>query len=149
MELAAIGRRVCEQEYDLLHLIDPDGEDPSPTSGSAEPPALHDVPTAGELLEAVREWVESDVRDSTEGRVQFHTRVAANVLSTVERELTIGPAMSTAHQLRLATLGVESEQDLAERIKAGVWTLDDRVLLDSVRQTVVDKLAVANPKYLL
>jgi aminoglycoside phosphotransferase (APT) family kinase protein len=149
MELAAIGRRVCEQEYDLLHLIDPDGVDPSPTSGSAEPPALHDAPTAGQLLEAVREWVETDVRESTEGRVQFHTRVAANVLSTVERELAIGPAMSAAHADRLAALRVSSERDLADRIQAGVWSLDDRMLLDSVRQTVVDKLAVANPKYLL
>jgi hypothetical protein len=148
MELAAIGRRVCENEYDLLALIDPDGAVPEPTSGSAEPVGLHDVPTAAQLLEAVREWVESDVRDATEGRVQFHTRVAATVLSAVERELSLGPAMAAAHAQRLASLGVASERELADRLRAGEWPIDDRSVLDVVRQTVVDKLAVANPKYL-
>jgi len=149
MELAAIGRRVCENEYDVLLLIDPDGSVPAPTpGGSAEPPSLHDVPSAAQLLEAVRGWVESDVRESTEGRVQFHSRVAANVLSAVERELTLGPAMASAHAERLADLGVSSERELADRIRSGEWSTDDRALLDAIRQTVVDKLAVANPRYL-
>jgi len=147
VELAAIGRRVCEQEYDLLALIDPTGEVPPPTVGSAEP-TFHDVPTAAELLEAVREWVAGDARDATTGRVQFHTRVVANVMSMLERELESGPAMAEAHAARLAGLGVTSEADLASRIRAGEWSVDDRGLLDAVRATVVDKLAVANPKYL-
>jgi hypothetical protein len=146
MELAAIGRRVCENEYDLLELIDPGGEMPPATEGEASP-SFHDAPSADLLLEAVREWVEGDVREVTEGRVQFHTRVAATVLATVERELTLGPAMAAAHAERLARLGVASEADLARRIRAGEWGLDDRPLLDALRQTVVDKLAVANPKY--
>jgi hypothetical protein len=57
--------------------------------------------------------------------------------------------MATAHQLRLASLGVASERELADRIRGGDWSSGDRSLLDSVRQTVVDKLAVANPKYLI
>jgi len=147
VELAAIGRRVCEQEYDLLALIDPSGEVPSPTAGVAGP-TFHDVPTAGQLLEAVHEWVEGDAREATTGRVQFHTRVVANVMAMIERELESGPAMATAHATRLAGLGVSSEADLAARIRAGEWAVDDRSLLDAVRATVVDKLAVANPKYL-
>ena len=31
--------------------------------------APHDVPTAGQLVEAVREWLERDVAAATEGRV--------------------------------------------------------------------------------
>ena len=148
MELAAIGRRVCEQEYDLLALIDPDGHVPDPTPAGPAAGTLHDAPSATQLLEAVREWVEGDVRDATEGRVQFHTRVAANVLAALERELTAGPAMAAAHARRLAELGVADERELADRIRAGDWSTDDRAVLDAVRQTVVDKLAVANPKYL-
>jgi hypothetical protein len=34
---------------------------------------LHDVPSAAQLVEAVREWLERDVLTSTTGRVQFHT----------------------------------------------------------------------------
>jgi aminoglycoside phosphotransferase (APT) family kinase protein len=148
VELAAIGRRVCENEYDLLALIDPDGVVPEPTATGAAAGTFHDVPSATELLEAVREWAEGDAREATSGRVQFHTRVVATVLATVERELVAGPAMAAAHASRLAALGVTSERDLADRIRAGEWPTDDRALLDSVRQTVVDKLAVANPKYL-
>jgi hypothetical protein len=107
----------------------------------------HDVPTAGELVEAVREFLERDVMTHTEGRVQFHTRVAVNVLKMVERELALGEEQAGTHAARLATLGVSSEKELCDAIAAG--TLDDR--LDEVvavaRATVADKLAVAHPDY--
>lgn len=147
VELAAIGRRVCENEYDLLALVDPDGVVPEPTPAGRPPPTLHDAPSAAQLLEAVKEWVEGDAREATTGRVQFHTRVVANVLAMVDRELAAGPAMAAAHAERLAALGVASEAELAARIRAGSGAVTDRQLLDAVRQTVVDKLAIANPRY--
>lgn len=105
----------------------------------------HDVPTARELVEAVREWIERD-----DGRVpnRFHARVASNVLSIVERELELGPAQARAHAARLEQLGVADDAELAAAIRAG----DLDVRLDEVRElvwaSVRDKLAVANPKYL-
>ena len=59
--------------------------------------APHDLPDAAGLVEAVREFLERDVMTSTEGRVQFHTRVAINVLNMVQREIEQGPAQSDAH----------------------------------------------------
>ena len=53
---------------------------------------LYGRPTAEELVEAVREFLEKDVMSATEGRVQFHTRVAINALNTVQRELELGAA---------------------------------------------------------
>lgn len=108
----------------------------------------HDVPTAGELVEAVREFLERDVMSATEGRVQFHTRVAINVLKMVERELDVGLDQAREHERRLALLGLATEQDLCDAIASGVLDhrLDEVVAL--VRATVADKLAVANPKYL-
>ena len=41
--------------------------------------APHDVPGADELVRAVREFLERDVMEATDGRVRFHARVAANV----------------------------------------------------------------------
>ncbi len=38
-----------------------------------------DRPSTAELVAAVREFLERDVMPATEGRVQFHTRVAVNV----------------------------------------------------------------------
>ncbi|HUR76708.1 MAG TPA: DUF6285 domain-containing protein [Acidimicrobiales bacterium] len=108
----------------------------------------HDLPTAGELVEAVREFLERDVMSATEGRVQFHTRVSINVLNMVQRELENATAQSDAHAQRLASLGVASERELSEAIASGQF--DDRLdqVVAVVRATVRDKLIVANPKYL-
>ena len=108
---------------------------------------LHRVPTAAELVEAVREFLESDVMAATEGRVQFHTRVAVNALKMVERELDLGPAQTEAHDARLSGLGVDTDDALAEAIRSGRF--DDRY--DEVKavvwETVLDRLRVANPTY--
>ncbi len=107
----------------------------------------HDAPSAEQLLEAVREWLERDVLTQTEGRLQFHARVAINVLAMVERELALGEGQAAALAERLAELGVATEAELAASIRSGA--LDDRYeeVRDVVRATVQDKLDVANPKY--
>jgi hypothetical protein len=109
--------------------------------------APHDAPSAAQLVEAVREFLEGDVMAATEGRVRFHARVAARALAVVERELAAGPAQAEAHAARLAALGVADEAVLAAAIRAG--ELDDRwdEVAAAVRATVEDKLAVANPGY--
>ncbi len=105
VELATIGRRVAENEWDVLGLLPG-----PPLPGDDTPPAPDDTglygrPTARELAEAVREWVEGDVREATDGRVAFYTRIAANALRMVERELALGPAQRAAHADGLAALG--------------------------------------------
>jgi hypothetical protein len=108
----------------------------------------HDVPTASELLEAVREWIERDVMSATDGRLRFHARVAANVIAIVERELAVGAEQAVAHRERLARLGVESDADLATRIRNGQFGDRAEELRTLLRESVEDKLRVANPKYL-
>lgn len=110
---------------------------------------LHDVPSARQLLESVREWMERDVLAATSGRVQFHTRVAINVLAMVERELELGPDQAREHAERLRRLGVESDAELADAIRHG--GLDDRLIevVEAVRADVIAKLRVANPNHLL
>jgi hypothetical protein len=108
----------------------------------------HDAPSAAELVESVREWLENDVLAATDGRLQYHARVAINALSIVERELALGTAHQAAHLDRLHTLGVGDDAELAAAIRSGA--LDDRMaeVRELVWQSVRDKLAVANPKYL-
>lgn len=110
--------------------------------------APHDLPTAGQLVESVREWLEREVMPSTQGRLQFNARVAVNVLSMVERELRLGAEQVRAHADRLAQLGVADDAELAAGIRSGRFDgrLDEVRAL--VRDSVVDKLAVANPRYL-
>ena len=114
----------------------------------SDPVNPHDVPTARELIEAVREWLDRDIAPATDGRLRFHTRVASNMLAMVERELELGDAQAEAHGARLASLGMADDAELVAAIRAG--DLDDR--LDEVRSVlrdaVTDKLRVANPRYL-
>ena len=110
--------------------------------------APHDRPTPAELVEAVREFLEGTVMEATEGPVRFHVRVAVNALSIVERELELGPGHEVAHRARLAELGFASDSELAAAIRSGA--VDDRwdEVVDAVRASVIDKLAVANPTYI-
>jgi len=148
VELATIGRRVCENEWDVLSLLP---GSPLPTAGdpATNPsPGMHGRPTATELVEAVREWVDADVRRATSGRVAFHARVAVNALAMVERELALGEGHRRAHEAGLAALGVADEAALATGIRSGA--LDDRAeeVRAFVAQTVMSKLEVANPRWL-
>lgn len=113
-----------------------------------------DRPTAAELLEAVRHFLEHDVQPALEGRLAFHTRVAVNALGILERELRLGPELTAAEHARaVALLGHdgearELETELARRIRDG--SLDDRrdAVVAHVRETVRAKLEVARPDYL-
>lgn len=148
VELATIGRRVCESEWDVLALL-PGGPLPdASTRPFGDTTSLHGRPTAAELVEAVREWVDGDVRAATDGRVAFHARVAVNALRMVERELALGPAQGEAHGQRLAALGCSDDADLAARIRSGA--LDDRAdeVRTAVAATVRAQLEVANPRWL-
>jgi len=110
--------------------------------------APHDIPDAAGLVEAVREFLERDVMAATDGRVQFHTRVAVNALNMVQRELELGPEQAAAHRAALDRLGVADEAALAAAIRSG--GLDDRrpEVVEVLRQTVRAKLEVSNPRYL-
>lgn len=105
----------------------------------------HGRPTAAELVAAVAEFLESDVRAATDGQVNFHTRVAANVLRTVQRELN-----QSGHDDTTAVppdLDVSDETQLAAAIRDG--RLDDRAddVLPALRRLVHNRLSVAHPGY--
>jgi aminoglycoside phosphotransferase (APT) family kinase protein len=148
VELATIGRRVCENEWDVLGLL-PGGPLPTTDAPVPTPPAqLHDRPTLAELVEAVREWVDSDVREGTEGRLSFHARVAVNALRMVEREVALEPGLSDAHRARLADLGCADDRELAARIRSGSFDDDVEEVRQAVAASVRAKLLVANPAWL-
>ena len=110
--------------------------------------APHDAPSAAELLEAVREWIDTDVIPSTDGRLRFHARVASNVLAMVEREIELGPVQASAHETRLAALGVADDAELAAAIRDRRFGDRADELRSLLADMVADKLAVANPRYL-
>ena len=107
----------------------------------------HDQPDARTLLEAVRDFLATEVEPQTHGRLRYHLKVAANVLAIVERELELGEEQAARHTERLAQLGFDSDRNLARAIRSGA--LDDRLreLEAPLRAMVADKLAVARPGY--
>jgi hypothetical protein len=102
-------------------------------------------PTAAELLAAVAEFLETEVRESTTGQVNFHARVAANALRIVERELL--DESGTQCGAAPAALGFADEGELAAAIRAG--ELDGRgdEVTAALRILVRRRLAVAHPGY--
>jgi Domain of unknown function (DUF6285) len=106
---------------------------------------LHNRPTAAELVAAVAEFLETDVKDGTTGPVNFHARVAANVLRIVERELLDDDDAIPA--TKMLDLGFADEAELSAAIRRG--ELDGRgpEVLATLRALVAHRLAVAHPGY--
>jgi hypothetical protein len=96
----------------------------------------HDRPTAPELVEATREFLENEILPVLEDqRLRFRTLVAINALGIAQRELESGEEMLTEAELA----------ELARAIRAGDLPDD---ALDRLRAHVAAKLKVASPKYL-
>ncbi|MGY1710613.1 phosphotransferase family protein [Geodermatophilus sp. SYSU D00758] len=151
VELAAIGRRAAEQEFDVLLALGLDAPDDAPPPDPPPPPGddlLTGRPTATELLAAVTAYLDDAVRPGAPGRTAFHARVAANVLATVRRELALGPAAAQRHRAALSGLGCADDAALSRAIADG--SLDDRrdEVVAVVRAAVRDRLAIANPRHL-
>lgn len=105
----------------------------------------HGRPTAAELVAAVAEFLEGEVRAATTGAVRFHALVAANALRIVERELLDEqPGRPAA---ALAELGYPDEASLAAAIRSG--DLDERgdQVMSCLRTLVSHRLTVAHPGY--
>ncbi|HET6815849.1 MAG TPA: phosphotransferase family protein [Mycobacteriales bacterium] len=142
VELAVIGRRICEVELDLLDLLvgsRPIDDLPASDIDGAGP---HDRPTASELITATREWLAGLELPGHDG---FLARVVDRALATVDREIVLGPVLAERHRARLEAVGYADDAELAKGIRSG----DDRqAVVDAVREAVVDKLRVADPRQL-
>jgi hypothetical protein len=105
----------------------------------------HGRPTAAELVAAVAEFLETDVRAATSGQVNFHARVAANALRIVERELLDEGEEECGAVL--AGLGFADEERLAAAIRAGEMDARADDVTACLRTLVRRRLAVAHPGY--
>ncbi|MGH7923298.1 MAG: DUF6285 domain-containing protein [Candidatus Binatus sp.] len=130
---------------------------------------MQDRPTSVELLEAAADFVDRELVPTIEGTRQFQARVVANVMRIVAREIQMedrfarsevkalarllgheAPHLHSLEDLRAAAAGMGEE--LTAKIRAGEADDNDsawrREVLAVVRQSVEDKLRIANPRYL-
>jgi hypothetical protein len=97
---------------------------------------MSDRPTALELLEAVEEFLSSEVLPTLDDqRLKFRTLVAINALGIARRELGADEP----------GLGEDEIRELARRIRAGDVPADAHAIL---KEHVAAKLRVSNPQYL-
>src|SRR6266852_1812695 len=128
---------------------------------------MQDRPTSVELLDAAADFVDREIVPAIEGARQFQARVVANVMRIVAREIQQEDPLVRAEVKALARLlgrdapHLHSLDDLSKasvsmgeeriaRIRAadanrGSWRAE---VLTVVRQSVEDKLRIANPRYL-
>ena len=97
---------------------------------------MSDRPTALELLEAVEEFLSSEMLPTLDDqRLKFRTLVAMNALGIARRELEADEP----------GLGEDELRGLARAIRAGDVPADAHALL---KEHVAAKLSVSNPQYL-
>ena len=111
-------------------------------------------PASSKLLIAAAKYLEEELMPTLEGYHRFKTRVTANVLNTVRRELELRETQKASERERLvAILGhdgdVESlSRELADKIRTCAISIDDPAVHDYARQSLADALAINNPKWL-
>ncbi len=152
VERPGIARRSSECQVDCANLIIP-----GPVELVAAGPAASslDMPRTDELLESVRDFLRDDLRGRLKGRDAFLSLVASNSLDIVLRELTLGPAHVAAEETRLRDLVEAGDGDdldalrrrLVSGLRDGGVALDRPGLADHLRTTVVNQLAIDQPRY--
>lgn len=114
---------------------------------------MQDQPTAAELIEAVRHFLQEKVFPQLQDHSAFHARVAANALAIVERELSIAPGANAEEMTRLeALLGQtgtleELNRELCRRIRNEEIATTAPDFEDHLWKTTLTKLAIDQPKY--
>ena len=111
------------------------------------------LPRRDELLDSVAAFLREDAAAATHGRTRFFTRVAANSLAIVKRDLALGPAHRKAERARLTALlgGTGSLDALRWQLSAGLRdggiALDHPGLREHLRASVINQLAIDQPTY--
>lgn len=137
VERVVVARRTAEQELDLLLLL----EDLAPEAERKRhlPPAAPPLqpgsgePSGAEILTAISEWLNSDIKPLVSGRGKFDLAVARNALGIVAREIEQRP--------------VATDAALSADLLAGKADLSTPGLLARLRRMALDKLSADMPKY--
>lgn len=150
VERPAVSRRSSECQADCVNLLIPG---PVELVKAASPMSSSDAPRVDELTASVRDFLRKDARGELEGRNKFLALVASNSLDIVLRELTLGPAHLSGEHARLKTFFREDgalldlRWQLVHGLRDGSISLDAPGLAAHLRTTVMNQLAIDQPKY--
>lgn len=107
--------------------------------------------TSAELLTAVRQFLREQVLPELDDFKAYNTRVAANALGIVARELELGPELAALDEQMAADLGLNARSvsipgHIALALRDGRLVADDKIVT-YLRQRTLLSLAIDNPKY--
>lgn len=114
---------------------------------------MHDHPSSKEIIEAVKQFIDTSAAPQLKGHAAFHARVASNALSIVLREMSARAENETDERHRLAKLlnreGSISElnDELCAKIRSGELTTNSAGLVEHLKRTTIDQLKIDQPKY--
>jgi hypothetical protein len=112
-----------------------------------------DKPSGEKLIEAVIEFLRGELMPTLEGAQSFKTRVAANALDLVRRELAGAAKADADEHVRLANmLGRDGDTETLNRalcaaIRDGEISLATPGLSEHLWTTTLDKIAIEQPGY--
>ncbi len=113
----------------------------------------HFIPDAATLLQAAADYLDEQLLPTLDGYHRFQTRITVNVLRTITRELQLAPVQREAERERLAALlkhdgePAALQAELAAAISDSRQPLDDPALIEHLRRTLREALAIDNPKW--
>ncbi|MCX4094958.1 phosphotransferase family protein [Nocardia sp. alder85J] len=151
LELAAIGRRVCESEYDLLLVLGLLDESISLPAAAPPAPAVHDRPDLTEILDLVAETLTEEIGPALgadAARQRYLLRICGNLLGVAGREVRAGDAATAHVRDLLAALGCESEAALADQLRTGSLSPTDPGVRRAATAAVLARLGVTDPRRL-
>ncbi len=120
---------------------------------STSPERQSDMPRLDELLTSVRDFLHGEVMSNTAGRTNFLARVAGNSLDIIGRELSIGPELLDRERTLLSDLLGKSGKvdelrwELVHQLRSRNMDLDRPDLHTYLRESVVNQVAIDQPKY--
>jgi len=126
---------------------------------------MQDHPNIKELIQGIYAFLETDLVPELQEPLRFHTRVAANLLRIIERELELeqGYLSQEAERLRELLARAPSPALSPDALRAEISTLNEELatrirdgeadndpwrteVMEHIKRTLIEKLKIANPR---
>ncbi len=113
--------------------------------------SVFDRPTSKELLEAVIDFIDAEIKsDSYPANKKFKFQIVLNVLNVVKREVETGEVINEKFSELGSNLIGENEftiEKLSQKIRDKEFDHEDKDLVDFLYNLTEEKIKIDNPKY--
>ena len=113
--------------------------------------SVFDRPTSKELLEAVIDFIDAEIKsDSYPANKKFKFQIVFNVLNIVKREVETGEEINKKFSELGSNLIGENEftiEKLSQKIRDKEFDHEDKDLVDFLYDLTEEKIKIDNPKY--